>query len=876
MNQELDQAVSDIRNQPVDDAVVEAAAARVWARLTVGQTLSSVNPGISVTHGAVNQGAAVAQGAAVPQGSAADHISDCAAFQSLIPDFRAGRLSGARATLLQDHLHECVACRRIYEGRIVAMPIARPAKPRANYRWAAAAVIVAAAGVSIWIAYDQYGGRTGPAIVQSVNGALYQITAAGIQPLHAGQALPDGVEIRTAKDSGAMLQLHDGSLVELRERSGFTTSQSARDITIRLSRGSVIVQAAHRSSGHLFVATADCRVAVTGTIFGVSAGAKGSRVSVIQGEVHVDAAPDNREKILHPGNQIVTSPDLEPESVHDDISWSRNHDRYDAQLAALGQAIAQIQLPGLRYSSSLLGRLPADTVFFASIPNLADYLGEAESVFQQKTSQSPELQLWMQSHGNRTAAVIEKLRAASEYLGGEIVIATLANSDGPVFLSEIKRPGFAEFLKQSGLPFAEEERNGLVEFGSPAGVHAVSGALDSANGGIQGTPFYTRINDVYHNGAGLLVCVNLNGASKESARPGAQSAAHSGVQSGTQLGAGLGAQLGAGLGNAQSIILDETQVDGRMQARVLVAFDGPRTGIAGWLASPAPMGTLDYVSPEATLAAAFVVPSGANIVDQLKVISPDELAPVREALAASLGGEFALAVDGPIVPVPSWKVVAEVYDPAAAQAAIEQAVAKYAAAASQYQEPSNRKPLVATQETVDGRTYYSLAVPDAGPLLEFHYTFAGGYLIAGPTRAIVAHALQIKTTGLSILRSSKVAAMMPRDHYANFSAVVYQNIGPAIAPFASLLGGLMPQHPGQRQPGQQPGQQQPSLESLGRMKPTLMAAYAEPDRLTVAANADLIGPSIASLMGGNITGLAGPLASFFQPKGTRERQMSYR
>jgi len=641
------------------------------------------------------------------------------------------------------------------------------------------------------------------------------------------------------------------------------------------------VQAAHRSSGHLFVSTADCRVAVTGTIFGVSAGAKGSRVSVIQGEVHVDryaaqnnVAQDNDEKILHPGNQIVTSPDLEPESVHDDISWSRNHDRYDAQLAALGQAIAQIQLPGLRYSSSLLARLPADTIFFASIPNLADYLGEAESVFEQKTAQSPELQQWMQSHGSRTAAVIEKLRAASEYLGGEIVIAALPNSDGPVFLSEIKRPGFAEFLKQSGLPAAEEERNGLVEFGSPAGVRALSGALDSANGGIAATPFYTRINDVYHNGAGFLVCVNLN-------RPvNLNGAAQGSAPSGGRTGARMGAGLGAGLGNAQSIILDETQVDGRMEARVSVAFDGPRTGVAGWLASPAPMGTLDYVSPEASLAAAFVVPSGVNIVDQLKVISPKELAPVREALAASLGGEFAIAVDGPIMPVPSWKVVAEVYDPAAAQAAIQKAVAKYAAEAARYHEPSNQKPLTATQETVDGRTYYSLAVPDAGPLLEFHYTFAGGYLIAGPTRAIVAHALQIKTTGLSILRSSKVAAMMPRDHYANFSAVVYQNIGPAIAPIANLLGGLIPQHPGQglgrQRPGQQPGQQQPSLESLGSMKPTLIAAYAEPDRLTVAANADLIGPSIASLMGGNIAGLAGPLASFFQPKGTRERQMSYR
>ncbi len=160
-------------------------------------------------------------------------------------------------------------------------------------------------------------------------------------------ALPDGVEIRTAKDSTPCCNCAMVRIVELRERSAFTTSQGARDITIRLSRGSVIVQAAHRSSGHLFVATADCRVAVTGTIFGVSAGAKGSRVSVIQGEVHVDQ--DNQEKILHPGNQTVTSPDLEPESVHEDLSWSRNRARYESNSAALGQVLSQIPLPGLRY-----------------------------------------------------------------------------------------------------------------------------------------------------------------------------------------------------------------------------------------------------------------------------------------------------------------------------------------------------------------------------------------------------------------------------------------------------------------------------------------------------------------------------------------------
>ena len=97
-----------------------------------------------------------------------------------------------------------------------------------------------------------------------------------------GQDLPDGIEIRTAKDSDAMLQLKDGSIVELRERSGFSNTQTASDLTIRLGRGSIIVQAAKRSSGHLYVATADCRVAVTGTVFSVTTGVKGSRVSVIR------------------------------------------------------------------------------------------------------------------------------------------------------------------------------------------------------------------------------------------------------------------------------------------------------------------------------------------------------------------------------------------------------------------------------------------------------------------------------------------------------------------------------------------------------------------------------------------------------------------
>ena len=77
------------------------------------------------------------------------------------------------------------------------------------------------------------------------------------------------------------------------------------------------------------------------------------------------------------------------------------------------------------------------------------------------------------------------------------------------------------------------------------------------------------------------------------------------------------------------------------------------------------------------------------------------------------------------------------------------------------------------------------AVPN--PLTEAHYTFADGYLIAAPTRALVARALQVKAAGISIARSASFISMEPRDRHVNFSAVVYQNLGTTLAPLAGLL-----------------------------------------------------------------------------------------
>ena len=108
-----------------------------------------------------------------------------------------------------------------------------------------------------------------------------------------------------------------------------------------------------------------------------------------------------------------------------------------------------------------------------------------------------------------------------------------------------------------------------------------------------------------------------------------------------------------------------------------------------WLAAPGPMGALQFISPDANVVAAFVVKNPAALVDDLlsalNTVDPkfrenlDQFQretglDIRNDFAAPLGGEFAFAIDGPVLPTPSWKMVFEVYDPAHLQQTFERVV----------------------------------------------------------------------------------------------------------------------------------------------------------------------------------------------------------
>src|SRR6185295_14098123 len=215
------------------------------------------------------------------------------------------------------------------------------------------------------------------ATVQAAEGQVYQIADTQTAAVATGAKLQQNEKVRTAKDGRAVVRLGDGSLIEMKDRSELYLTKAGKNTTIHLNRGNIVVEAAKQKDGQLFVETGDSLVSVTGTIFSVNNGTKGSRVSVIEGEVNLNHAGSDR--VLRPGEQVTTNPAITTIPVKDEVAWSRNADRYAAVLSGLATLkgeLKQVAQPDVRYSTHLLDMMPENTVVYAALPNLANSIAE--------------------------------------------------------------------------------------------------------------------------------------------------------------------------------------------------------------------------------------------------------------------------------------------------------------------------------------------------------------------------------------------------------------------------------------------------------------------------------------------------------------------
>jgi hypothetical protein len=190
---------------------------------------------------------------------------------------------------------------------------------------------------------------------------------------------------------------------------------------------------------------------------------------------------------------------------------------------------------------------------------------------------------------------------------------------------------------------------------------------------------------------------------------------------------------------------------------------------------------------------------------------------IRRDVAAALGGEFAFAFDGPIAPVPSWKLVIEVYDPRGLQSTLGQIVETM----NDFAQEAGRKGFALTEHDQGRRTFYEIESLDVG--LSVHYTFVDGYLFAGSGRGLIQRALQNRGTGITLANAPRFTGSLPADSEVNFSAVVYQNIGAVLGPLARTLGTMAEQY--------SPDQETILHELAGQTDPSVTLAYGEPDRI---------------------------------------------
>src|SRR5713226_20321 len=438
----LDQAVSELRGEQPDAETLSASAERVWQRVQTGEGEEAATSGLQAIRG-------------------------CADIRTLLPAFHRHELPPARALIVEDHLRECVLCRSYAYGRGVddATSVNWRMEPGARgFQWSFARLSFAAAAVAllvglVWTGRNWYfaGPPGSRARIDSIEGQAYRIDAAGERALKLGDEVGEGEFIRTAANSHAKVRLFDGSEVEMNQRAELAVRASRRDTTIHLDQGSIIVQAAKRHTGHLYVSAPDCTVAVTGTVFSVNSGTKGSRVAVIEGEVHVKHS--GAESILHSGDVVATTQSVGVVPVREEIAWSSDLDHELALLAEFSRLRAkfeEIQTPGPRYESKILPLLPSDTVLYIGIPNLGMALQQANQIFQQQLSQSKVLQDWWNKSGNSNQhptpqELIDQIQAISQYLSDEVVItargSSTSNEHGPVLLAEVRQPGLKDYLQ---------------------------------------------------------------------------------------------------------------------------------------------------------------------------------------------------------------------------------------------------------------------------------------------------------------------------------------------------------------------------------------------------------------------------------------------
>ncbi len=487
---------------------------------------------------------------------------------------------------------------------------------------------------------------------------------------------------------------------------------------------------------------------------------------------------------------------------HAETPWAQELKKYPGllpELAQLAQKLQQnVQLPAPRSESRLMPLLPESTVYYGAIANYGNSEQQALAIFRQELQQSAVLRAWwtqgdMAASGPKIEDALEKFGQLQQFLGDEIVLSGSIDVEhkttNPLVLAELRKPGLDQFLKQwMSQTYGKSEpsvrvlvpqelaaekdshrTDQLIVLVRPdfvvassdlATLRSFNAQLKTTNRAFASTPFGQRIAQEYQGGVTLLAAGDLHKILKQ-------------LPIGTK--ENQASFQRSGFADMTYAVWKHTTVAGQSVSQGELNFSAPRHGAAAWLAKPAPLGSLDFVSPDAMLATSVVLVSPSQIFDDVKDFSgPSSAATfgmiaggekglnlsLKDDLLALLSGEITAELDN-MSPDAVWKAILKVND----AAHLQKTLTTLLALGQIPTEPAES----------EGVPYYILRIPSQKPAHPLAYAFVDGYLLVASSPQALRDTIRLHAAGESLAKSKKFLNTLPPGHTPDASALFYQD-----------------------------------------------------------------------------------------------------
>jgi hypothetical protein len=456
-----------------------------------------------------------------------------------------------------------------------------------------------------------------------------------------------------------------------------------------------------------------------------------------------------------------------------------------------------LQFPPARGGSHLLPLLPESTMSYAAFPNYGDVAHQTLKVFRQELKESSVLRDWWQhgalaSAGPKLEDSLEKFSQLSQYLGDEIVVSGTTERQDPnlLIVAEVRKPGLKKFLQQmindlagkskpnvfvldqqelatakAGVPAQEllllVRPDYVVAAPDLAALRRFDSQLDRSGRVFVSSPFGKRVAHAYEGGVTILAAADLHKILSQ-------------IPPGTPQNQ-LTFQR-TGFADMKYVVWEHNNVGGQDVSQAELSFTAPRHGVASWLAKPAPLGSLDFVSPKAMLAATVLLENPAQLFEDVKELqsasNPNAFAPIaaleqvlnlnlKKDLLSHLGGEVTVELDKVTSPLPVWKAFLKVSDPLLLQQTLTTLLTAAHVANEQFEE--------------GGLTYHTLRIPSSQASFEIGYAFVNGYLAIASSHEAVSEAVRLHRSGESLGKSKSFLASLPPGQSLGASALFYQD-----------------------------------------------------------------------------------------------------